>query len=233
MTLSGHSEAVSSVLWSDSDEVCSASWDHTIRLWDVETGSMKTTLVRDQNQKELTGADSSFLTAFDVPVFCFVLFFLFPQTGTKVFNCISYSPLCRRLASGSSDRHIRLWDPRTKGSTILWIYIFFPHSISSLTPSSPHQMAHWCCCPWPPTLAGSLLWSGPHHTSTFSSLVLLTIWWNFGTPEGTWTTNILFLTLCLWISCVKRSFKQGRHFSGPIIWMISFIKSLDFLLSQL
>ena len=47
MTLSGHTEAVSCVLWMSDDMICSAGWDHSIRLWDLKAEVNKETMVCD------------------------------------------------------------------------------------------------------------------------------------------------------------------------------------------
>uniref|UniRef100_T1JCX6 Ribosome biogenesis protein WDR12 homolog n=1 Tax=Strigamia maritima TaxID=126957 RepID=T1JCX6_STRMM len=84
MTLSGHKEAVTAVQWIGSKELCSASWDHTIRLWDVEMGGIKSEMV-----------------------------------GTKNFIDIAYSPLNHLIVSGSTDRHVRLWDCRQNSAAVV------------------------------------------------------------------------------------------------------------------
>ncbi|XP_023222871.1 ribosome biogenesis protein WDR12 homolog [Centruroides sculpturatus] len=44
LTLSGHSEAVTGVQWIDMNELCSASMDNNLSLWDVEMASLKSQL---------------------------------------------------------------------------------------------------------------------------------------------------------------------------------------------
>jgi len=44
-TLGGHKEAVSGLSWLNKTELASASWDHTIKIWDMELGGLKHELV--------------------------------------------------------------------------------------------------------------------------------------------------------------------------------------------
>lgn len=48
-TIKGHREAVSSVQWVNNDEILSASWDHTMKLWDAEYGGTKTEIIANKS----------------------------------------------------------------------------------------------------------------------------------------------------------------------------------------
>ena len=45
MTLSGHKEGISSAQWVGTNEVYTSSWDHTIRMWDIEQATEKSCIV--------------------------------------------------------------------------------------------------------------------------------------------------------------------------------------------
>lgn len=49
MTLKGHKEAISAVVWTDSQELATSSWDHTLRLWDAELGGLKSEIAGNKS----------------------------------------------------------------------------------------------------------------------------------------------------------------------------------------
>ena len=48
--LDAHSQPVSAVRWPTSHQIISGSYDHTMRLWDVESGVNTDTIVRQYLQ---------------------------------------------------------------------------------------------------------------------------------------------------------------------------------------
>ena len=55
MTLAGHKEGISGVDWTENpNELITASWDHTIKVWDMELGGMKGELVSNKSFFDLS-----------------------------------------------------------------------------------------------------------------------------------------------------------------------------------
>ena len=114
ITLAGHSEAVSGLVWLTDSDLCSVSWDHTIRVWDMNESKEKVNL-----------------------------------RGAKVFLACDYSQINNLLATGNSDRHIRLWDPRNKSDIL---------SEASLVKRNLSSHTGWVTClKWSPTNSHQLV----------------------------------------------------------------------------
>ena len=45
LTLGGHKEAVSAAVWLDDINICTSSWDHTLRTWDMSRAEQTQVLV--------------------------------------------------------------------------------------------------------------------------------------------------------------------------------------------
>lgn len=144
MTLAGHNEAIAAIQWTDSDEICSASWDHTIRLWNVELGGMKEQLVGNKsffdmsysplNQLLITASADSHVRLWDPRVKAGSTVRCAFSSHTGWVTCVKWSTVNEFLfISGSQDCKVKQWDIRCPQASL---YDMCGHSAKVL------------CCDW-------------------------------------------------------------------------------------
>ncbi|MFH4977946.1 hypothetical protein AB6A40_004655 [Gnathostoma spinigerum] len=132
VTLSGHRDAIIGAAWlPDSEkEVCTASWDHTLRIWDLELAGEKNSLSSTKSFTSLSICPTSclILTGSVDPVVR--LFDPRSHDGSLVkqsfighsgwVSCVRWSPKRENLfISGSYDQVLKMWDVRS-GKTPLY-----------------------------------------------------------------------------------------------------------------
>ncbi|KAG9134818.1 hypothetical protein Leryth_001114 [Lithospermum erythrorhizon] len=124
-TLVGHTQCVSSVVWPSAESIFSASWDHTIRKWDVETGkdSLNMSCGKVINCLDVGGESSALIAAGTSDPVLRIWDPRKPGTLAPIFQFSSHSSwisACKwhenswfHLVSSSYDGKIMLWDLRT------------------------------------------------------------------------------------------------------------------------
>ncbi|CAI9727768.1 biogenesis WDR12 homolog [Octopus vulgaris] len=124
LTLAGHSEGISSLCWVDRNQICTASWDHTMKIWDLERAESLTTMQGSKvfldlaysplNQLIITGSADRHIRLWDHRT----------NEGAIVKNSFSshrgwVSSVCwspnseNHFISGSYDMLLKLWDVRS------------------------------------------------------------------------------------------------------------------------
>ncbi|KAL5728197.1 WD repeat-containing protein 12 [Ranunculus cassubicifolius] len=124
-TLVGHTQCVSCVVWPEHDTIYSASWDHSIRKWDIETGksSLNVFTGKALNCLDIGGEGSSLIAAGGSDNVLRIWDPRKPGTLAPVYQFSSHTSwitACKwhakssfHLLSASYDGNVRLWDLRT------------------------------------------------------------------------------------------------------------------------
>ncbi|KAL0310206.1 UNVERIFIED_CONTAM: Ribosome biogenesis protein WDR12 [Sesamum calycinum] len=124
-TLVGHTQCVSSVTWPERGTVFSASWDHSIRRWDVETGKDSLSIFCGKviNCLDIGGESSALIAAGGSdPVLriwdprkpgTLSPIFQFSSHNSWISSCKWHHKSWFHLVSASYDGKVMLWDLRT------------------------------------------------------------------------------------------------------------------------
>ncbi|XVF16745.1 hypothetical protein REPUB_Repub10bG0058600 [Reevesia pubescens] len=124
-TLVGHTQSVSCVVWPQNDTIYSASWDHSVRRWDVETGKDLSDIFCGKvlNCIDIGGEGSALIAAGGSDPILRIWDPRKPGTSAPVFQFSSHSSWissCKwhntspiHLLSSSYDGKVMLWDLRT------------------------------------------------------------------------------------------------------------------------
>ncbi|XP_068655430.1 ribosome biogenesis protein WDR12 homolog [Aristolochia californica] len=124
-TLVGHTQCVSSVVWPEREIIYSASWDYSVKRWDIESGKNTLNLVSGKalNCIDVGGESSALIAAGGSDPILRIWDPRKPGTLAPVFQFSSHSSwitACKwhakswfHLLSASHDGKVMLWDLRT------------------------------------------------------------------------------------------------------------------------
>lgn len=124
LTIDGHREAISAVQFMDNNCVMTASWDHTIKIWDLNLSGVKHEIVGHKsffdasysnlNKLIITASPDKNLKLYDPRSNQGILVKNTYYGHSLWVNCVAWSSVNEFLfISGSYDNYVKLWDHRS------------------------------------------------------------------------------------------------------------------------
>ncbi|XP_014483139.1 PREDICTED: ribosome biogenesis protein WDR12 homolog [Dinoponera quadriceps] len=123
-TMKGHKDAISGVRWSDKTEIITSSWDHTLKIWDSELGSIKCEFVGEKTYFDvdysplahavITASADKHVRLYDPRSSEGIVMKTLYISHTQWVQCVRWSSMNEHLfISGAYDGIVKLWDTRS------------------------------------------------------------------------------------------------------------------------